>query len=107
MTPPRPRRPLMSDPQRPAEPTLSLGVQRQMEIYQGGLKGDRPAQPIAPEELEQRARAVLPTQAYVYVAGGAGAEDTVRANRHAFRRWRIVPRMLRDVSRRDLSVQLL
>jgi isopentenyl diphosphate isomerase/L-lactate dehydrogenase-like FMN-dependent dehydrogenase len=78
-----------------------------MEIYLNGLQGQTPAQPLAPEDLEQQARAVLPSRAYVYVAGGAGAEDTVRANRDAFRRWRIVPRMLRDVSRRDLGVELL
>jgi isopentenyl diphosphate isomerase/L-lactate dehydrogenase-like FMN-dependent dehydrogenase len=78
-----------------------------MEIYLAGLKGHKPAQPLAPEEWEERARAVLPTQAYVYVAGGAGADDTIGANRDAFGRWRIVPRFLRDVSRRDLSVELL
>jgi isopentenyl diphosphate isomerase/L-lactate dehydrogenase-like FMN-dependent dehydrogenase len=78
-----------------------------MEIYMGGLSGHKPAQPLAPEELEERARAVLPLPAYIYVAGGAGSEDTVRANRDAFLRWRIVPRFLRDVSRRDLSIELL
>jgi lactate 2-monooxygenase len=104
----------MADPQRPAQPPatdaappLSLGVQRQMEIYLNGLQGHQPAQPVAPEELEERARAVLPPQAYVYVAGGAGAGDTARANRDAFPRWRIVPRFLRDVSRRDTGVELL
>jgi lactate 2-monooxygenase len=98
----------MPDPQQPpADPPLSLGVQRQMEIYLAGLSGQKPAQPISPEELEERARAKLPTPAYVYVAGGAGGEETVRANRDAFRRWRIVPRFLRDVSRRDLGVELL
>ena len=40
-------------------PPLSLGVQRQQEIYLGGLKGRTPAQPVAPEELEIAARAVL------------------------------------------------
>ena len=34
-------------------------------------------------------------------------EETVRANREAFHRWRIVPRFLRDVSARNLSVQIL
>jgi isopentenyl diphosphate isomerase/L-lactate dehydrogenase-like FMN-dependent dehydrogenase len=99
----------MADPQRPAEPDAppSLGVQRQLEIYLGGLGGQRPARPIAPQELEAQARAVLPPEAYVYVAGGAGHEDTVRANRDAFLRWRILPRLLRDVSRRDLGVSLL
>jgi L-lactate dehydrogenase (cytochrome) len=42
-----------------------------------------------------------------YVAGGAGAEDTVRANREAFDRWRIVPRMLRGVGTRDLETTVL
>jgi len=46
-------------------------------------------------------------QAWAYVAGGAGTGATMRANRAAFDRWRIVPRMLRDTSRRDLSVDLL
>src|SRR5438445_12648401 len=46
-------------------------------------------------------------RAAAYVFGGAGSEDTMRANLEAFRRWRIVPRMLRDVSNRDLTVTLL
>jgi isopentenyl diphosphate isomerase/L-lactate dehydrogenase-like FMN-dependent dehydrogenase len=78
-----------------------------MEIYLAGLKGQRPTQPLAPEELEERARDRLPTPAYIYVAGGAGGEETVRANRDAFRRWQIVPRYLRDVSRRELGIELL
>jgi isopentenyl diphosphate isomerase/L-lactate dehydrogenase-like FMN-dependent dehydrogenase len=99
----------MSDPQRPAEPapSLSIGVQRQLDIYLRGCSGQKPAQPIAAEALEALARGVLPPEAYVYVAGGAGGEDTVRANRDAFLRWRILPRLLRDVSRRDLRVSLL
>lgn len=45
--------------------------------------------------------------AWAYVAGGAGDGATMRANRAAFDRWALVPRMLRDVSSRDLSVSLL
>ena len=86
---------------------LPLGVRRQMEIYQAGLAGKKPDQPISIEDLERQAQSVLTAEAYDYVAGGAGSEDTVRANREAFRRWRIVPRFLRDVSRRDLSVEVL
>jgi isopentenyl diphosphate isomerase/L-lactate dehydrogenase-like FMN-dependent dehydrogenase len=59
------------------------------------------------ELLEQKAKEILAPRAYDYVAGGAGGEDTMRANREAFYDWRIVPRMLRDVSKRDLSVELL
>jgi isopentenyl diphosphate isomerase/L-lactate dehydrogenase-like FMN-dependent dehydrogenase len=85
----------------------SLGTRRQIEIYQAGLRGKKPEQPLAFEELEEKARARLKPEAYLYVAGGAGGEDTVRANREAFRRWRIVPRFLRDVSQRDLAVTVL
>jgi isopentenyl diphosphate isomerase/L-lactate dehydrogenase-like FMN-dependent dehydrogenase len=45
--------------------------------------------------------------AWAYVAGGAGDGGTMRANRAALDRWQLVPRMLRDVSSRDLSVSLL
>ncbi len=82
------------------------GPQRQIEIYLGGLAGRKPLLPIALDKLEQRAREVLTPEAFDYIAGGAGGEDTMRANRDAFRRWRIVPRMLRDVARRDLTVEL-
>jgi lactate 2-monooxygenase len=79
----------------------------QYEIYGRGLAGERPKLAISPLELEQRAREVLSAEAFGYVAGGAGAEATVRANRAAFERWEIVPRMLRDVSSRDLSTSVL
>ena len=46
-------------------------------------------------------------EAFAYVAAGAGSEETLRANRAAFERWRIVPRMLRDVSGRDTGAELL
>ena len=45
-------------------------------------------------------------EAFAYVAAGAGNEQTVAANRAAFDRRRIVPRVLRDVERRDTSVEL-
>ena len=45
-------------------------------------------------------------EAWAYVAGGAGQGSTMRANRDAFERWRIVPRVLRDASTRDLSIEL-
>ena len=78
----------------------------QYEIYLGGVTGQRPELPFAADEWERRAREILSAGAYGYVAGGAGAEDTMRANLAAFRRWRIVPRMLRDVGVRDLRVSL-
>jgi isopentenyl diphosphate isomerase/L-lactate dehydrogenase-like FMN-dependent dehydrogenase len=78
-----------------------------MAIYQAGLRGETLPQPISYEELERQAREVLAPEAFDYVAGGAGAEDTIRANRVAFERWGLVPRFLRNVERRDLSVSVL
>jgi lactate 2-monooxygenase len=83
------------------------GVERQLEIYQAGLKGAKPMAPVSPEVLEQKAKEVLEPRAYDYVAGAAGGEHTAQANREAFYGWRIVPRMLRDVSQRDLRVEVL
>jgi lactate 2-monooxygenase len=79
----------------------------QYEIYARGLAGETPALPISAAGLEERAREQLSSGPFGYVAGGAGAERTMRANEHAFDRWRIVPRMLRDVSVRDLSSSVL
>jgi lactate 2-monooxygenase len=88
-------------------PSTSPGMQRQLQIYLSGLAGEKPPFPLAIEALEARAREVLRPEAAAYLFGGAGGEETVRANREAFRRWRLVPRMLRGVGRRDLSVELL
>ncbi len=79
----------------------------QAEIFLRGMKGEMPAQPISMAELEQKAHGHANRRAAAYAFGGAGSEDTMRANLEAFRRWRIVPRMLRDVSARDLSVTVL
>ena len=45
-------------------------------------------------------------QAFAYVAGGAGSEATIAANRAAFDRHRLTPRVLRNAESRDLSVTL-
>jgi len=83
---------------------LSPGLKRQNDIYLAGLHGKKPAQPIGVEELERKAKEVLDSGAYDYIAGSAGSEDTCRANLDAFKRWRIVPRFLRNVAERDLSI---
>jgi len=82
------------------------GRQRQQTIYVAGVGGHRPAVPVAPAGLEQAAQGAMSTEAWAYVAGGAGRESTMDANRAAFEKWRIVPRVLRDVEKRDLSVEL-
>jgi L-lactate dehydrogenase (cytochrome) len=77
------------------------------EIYARGLGGETPAIPVAVADLEAKAMAAMDPKAASYVWAGAGTEDTIEANVEAFRRHRIVPRMLRDVSSRDLSTTVL
>jgi lactate 2-monooxygenase len=79
----------------------------QYELYFQGLAGTVPPVPVAYDRLESRAREVLDARAYGYVAGGAGNEATIAANRAALERWRLVPRMMRDVRARELSTTVL
>ena len=95
----------MSDAE-PITPQQPLG-DYQFEIYGRGLGGERPPLPLSAAALEGSAREVLSAEAFGYVAGGAGAELTMRANLQAFERVEIVPRMLRNVSERDLSTSVL
>jgi lactate 2-monooxygenase len=78
----------------------------QAEIFLRGMAGETPEHPISLAELEQRVAESAEPRAAAYVLGGAGAEQTMRSNTEAFGRWRLVPRMLRDVSERDLRVTL-
>lgn len=91
----------------PDASVISLGMQRQLEIYQLGLAGKKLSVPIPVSQLEKKAAEILTPQACDYISGSASGERTARANLDAFDHWRIVPRMLRDVSQRDLSVELL
>jgi lactate 2-monooxygenase len=63
--------------------------------------------PITAEEWERAAAETLPPDAFGYIAGGAGSEETMRANREAFARWRLQPRMLTGNGQRDQSVEVL
>jgi lactate 2-monooxygenase len=77
------------------------------QIYALGLGGETPSIPVAVADLERLAREAMEERAANYVFAGAGSEGTMDANRAAFQRRRIVPRMLRDVATRDLSTTLL
>lgn len=79
-------------------------LERQRAVYLGGATGLRQTIPFDPVLLEQSARQKMSAEAFAYIAGGAGLERTMAANRGDFDRWRIVPRMLRDVENRDTSV---
>ncbi|MGB0524618.1 MAG: lactate 2-monooxygenase [Flammeovirgaceae bacterium] len=79
---------------------------RQREIYVKGVQGKLPIVPFDFKQLAEKAKTKMSKKAYAYVAGGAGKELTMANNRKGFEQWKIVPRMLRDVSERDLSIEL-
>ncbi|MDQ0809297.1 lactate 2-monooxygenase [Streptomyces sp. B3I7] len=79
----------------------------QYEIYLNGMTGTVPRLPTDLTRLEEMAERRLGPGPVGYVAGSAGDGSTARANRAALDRHRIVPRMLRDVHERDLSVEVL
>ncbi|MFD9705270.1 lactate 2-monooxygenase [Lentzea sp. NPDC059081] len=79
----------------------------QNEIYLQGLGGTVPPFTTDPNALEQSARDRLGPGPFWYVAGGAGSGATVRANRDAFERVQLVPRMLTNATERHLGVSVL
>jgi len=79
------------------------GSQFQNEIY---VTGESPW-PVGADEWEALAAEKLESGPFGYIAGGAGNESTLRANRQAFERHRLRPRMLAGNSVRDLSVEVL
>ncbi len=84
-------------------PETDIGGSRVDELLRG--EADRSV-PVRVEELEAAAREHLDGEAFDYLVGGAGAEQTVSGNRQAFDAWRIRPAMLRDISDVDLGVTL-
>jgi lactate 2-monooxygenase len=90
-----------------AKPKSSFSaIDQQKEIYINGLSGKQPIIPADFNSLEAQAKERMSPEAYAYIAGGAGRETTMSSNRLDFNRWGIWPRMLRDVSERDISIEL-
>ncbi len=79
----------------------------QNEIYSAGLTGQLPPFTTDPEALEASARERLAPGPFWYVAGATGVGTTMRANRTAFDRWRLVPRMLTNATDRYLETTVL
>jgi lactate 2-monooxygenase len=66
-----------------------------------------PVPQVAAADWEAAAQDALDPAAFGYIAGGAGAESTMRANLEAFHKWRLRPRMLAGNRERDISVEVL
>jgi isopentenyl diphosphate isomerase/L-lactate dehydrogenase-like FMN-dependent dehydrogenase len=88
-------------------PSTGVGRARQNAIYRAGTLGRRPKAPTDVLALERRAKRAMSARGWAYISGGAGRGDTMRNNRAAFQRWRILPRMLHGVTSRDLSTTVL
>ena len=58
-------------------------------------------------DFERAAEAALDTMAWHYFRSGSGDERTLRENRAAFERHRLLPRVLVDVERRSLATTVL
>lgn len=84
----------------------SLGKRRQAEIYSGGLARAERLVPVEAGRLEAAGLRRLSAKARGYVAGGAGSERTMAANRAAFDRFRITPRILAGSEERKLDVEI-
>ncbi len=61
-------------------------------------------EPICLADFELLAKAKMPARSWEYVCAGAGDEITVRWNEEAYRRIRLKPRILVDVSKLDTRV---
>ncbi|AOS80731.1 MULTISPECIES: alpha-hydroxy acid oxidase [Hydrogenophaga] len=73
---------------------------------------DAPAPPrwlqrvLCLDDFETEARRHLPRPVFGYVAGAAETNQSFRANRASFQAWEMVPRVLVDITPRDLGVDL-
>ncbi|KIW00761.1 uncharacterized protein PV09_07742 [Verruconis gallopava] len=85
----------------PLKPTNHSEYQR--DIY-GAFAP--PIQSTCPEKLQEQAKKVLTPEAWDYIDGSAALGVTQKANREAFDKYPLIPRMLRDVTQRSTRVTL-
>ncbi|NWW71205.1 HAOX1 oxidase, partial [Climacteris rufus] len=63
--------------------------------------------PVCIADFEEYAKTFLPKSVYDYYRSGADDQETLADNVAAFSRWKLYPRVLRDVSVLDLSTRVL
>jgi lactate 2-monooxygenase len=62
--------------------------------------------PISYDEWMNRARETASKEVYTFISGGAGTGSTVNSNREAFTKWRLIGRMLKDITDCDISTEI-
>lgn len=85
---------------------IDLKAEEQKQNDLNGKSFSEQVLPVAIHAWEKEAEEILKKEAFDYIARGAGEEATLRANREAFGKWQISHRVLRDVTKRDLSISL-
>ena len=70
-------------------------------------KADQPLEVINLDRLEEEAGRIIPAGAFGYIQGGAGDEWTMKRNRAAFDDVQIVPRVLADLEKPDISTSIM
>ena len=83
-----------------------FGPETQGAIYLRGLSGAKPDIPTSFTGLEAAAKQKMSPEAWAYTAGSAGLETAAEANRAAFARFPIVPRMLAGAPQRNLGCEI-
>jgi lactate 2-monooxygenase len=82
-------------------------LERQRAVYVKGFSGQKPLLPVDVAQLESNALGKIRPEAAAYIRAGAGTEKTPEFNRAAFDKHRLVPRVLRDVSARNMGAHCL
>jgi lactate 2-monooxygenase len=83
-----------------------FGPETQGAIYLRGLSGAKPEIPTSFPGLKAVAKAKMSKEAWAYTAGAAGLETAMDANRAAFSRFPIAPRMLGGAGVRNLETEI-
>jgi 4-hydroxymandelate oxidase len=66
-----------------------------------------PADIQCAQDYELLAPRFIPAPSFAYIAGGSGQDQTLAANRTAFSKWSVYPRLLCDVTQGHTRLQLL
>ncbi|KIO11421.1 hypothetical protein M404DRAFT_845090 [Pisolithus tinctorius Marx 270] len=91
---------------KPKGPSPHYSLYQRQVFREGGEQGVLPFFSVHPKQLQASTKETLDYRSYLYANSNAGLSWTDHANREAFYRWRIIPRMLVDTSTRDLSVDV-
>ena len=83
------------------------GLSRQKEIFLNRLTGQRSPIPFTYERLKELGESKMDQDAIGYISGSAGDESTNSENKNAFQKWKLVPRVLKDVTHRNMEISLL